>query len=319
MYCVYQLDNQSVEKIIGYINSEDKFLLLVTKYIMTMHPTYKLVESIPLETIKNNNTDYSEAIYVLNNQNTIQLVQKTKTISEGYVYNSVYYDSKVLYTWKLLPFDDLLTKTCGTEYNICKFDFEDIKGVPKFLVSAKSGSGKIHLVANMLHYLNQRDDFIENSLIISPTDRSTRFYSSYFPRAKIIYQYEENIVKEHLANGKGCIVFDDCFSSRAILNFPKDFANSTIPLIVTCQTSCWIGTELESMVDYTFVFKEFQMIRNKLWANYQHIFPAQASFEKVFEECIKDSGVMVIDNKNSSNDVEKKICWYKATLANKLI
>ena len=224
-YCIHQTSFESSEmkeSIVDKVYSVRHFFHKINNFVKNKYSTYKLVELTSLDMIKNTEK-LIEGIYLLDNKTNMQLVQKNKIVREGYIYNSIYYETKNLFIWRLIPiekfsFDDntnlsqINQQETETAYREIKtFDMDKIKNAKKYIISAKRGSGKSYIVSHLISYLNDNDNFIKNSLIISPTERMNPFYIHRFPQAKIIYQFDDDIVQEYIKNEKVCIVCDDCF------------------------------------------------------------------------------------------------------------
>lgn len=102
-YCIYQIDDQSNEKIISVIDDVTEFLENIKENIKDKF-NYKLLESLSENDIKVNNC-FTENHYLLVNDKQIKLVQKYKKVNAGYIYSTSKDAVKVIYTWKLIPFE----------------------------------------------------------------------------------------------------------------------------------------------------------------------------------------------------------------------
>ena len=207
---------------------------------------------------------------------------------------------------------------------------------PRIAVIAKSGSGKSWVVRDILYYLHD----VPCGAIIAPTDKMTKFYDSIFPPSFIHHEYKENIIprvlqrqrmileknekrkKKHKkpVDPRSILLMDDCMSSKHLwLKDPNMLAifnegrHYQITFILTMQYCLGIQPELRSNFDYIFMLGEdFVNNRKKLYEHYAGMFPSRDIFEQVFMQVTDDYGCMVIDNRLRSNDLKKKVFWYKA-------
>ena len=86
-----------------------------------------------------------------------------------------------------------------------------------------------------------------------------------------------------------------------------------LTFILSMQYSLGIQPELRSNFDYVFLLGEdFINNRKKLYEHYAGMFPSRELFDQVFLQVTDDYGVMVINNRLRSNDIRKKVFWYKA-------
>jgi hypothetical protein len=207
---------------------------------------------------------------------------------------------------------------------------------PRIAVIAKSGSGKSWVVRDILYYLHD----VPCGAIIAPTDKMTQFYDSIFPPSFIHHEYKENIIprvlqrqrmileknekrkKKHKkpVDPRSILLMDDCMSSKHLwLKDPNMLAifnegrHYQITFILTMQYCLGIQPELRSNFDYIFMLGEdFVNNRKKLYEHYAGMFPSRDIFEQVFMQVTDNYGCMVIDNRLRSNDLKKKVFWYKA-------
>ena len=208
---------------------------------------------------------------------------------------------------------------------------------PRIAVIAKSGSGKSWVIRDILYYLKN----IPCGTIIAPTDRKTKFYNDFVPPIFIKHEYNpdtiakvlsrQDVIIEHknpdrVAKGKKPIdprtflIMDDCMSAKKRwLNDPKmltifnEGRHYQLTFILSMQYCLGIQPELRSNFDYIFLLGE-DMVKNrrKLYEHYAGMFPNLDLFEQVFMQITDDYGCMVIDNRIRSNDITKKVFWYKA-------
>jgi hypothetical protein len=310
MYSICQINFENEEQIIGSVLDTNNFVTSMNDYLYNIYPDYIYLESETMNSL-GDNPKYDSNIYLLKNSNVLQLVHKIKKINEGYLWNSNITDVKLLFTWKLIPQNKLIKNKPGYIKDIQEFDFEKIKKNPSFLITAKRGTGKSWLVRdfiNKLNILSNMDDFMENILIISRFDRMTSFYSIYFPKAKIVYDYDYELIKQHLNNNKGCLVLDDCIFSgqKNVLEFNVSECN--IPVIITTQVPNWLCKNYAYEVDYYVFLKEDSNIcKENIWFANRNIFSELDDLIVVMDSLTRNYGAMIITNPNKYDNEDKNI------------
>jgi len=104
MYCVYQIDKNLDEKVfrIGYKKSD--FIDRLTNDICFEHNAKRLV-GITFDHIRSYEC-FTNAHYLLINGIQFQLVVKHKKTKKGFFSDSIWFETELLYTWKLLPLEE---------------------------------------------------------------------------------------------------------------------------------------------------------------------------------------------------------------------
>ena len=207
---------------------------------------------------------------------------------------------------------------------------------PRIAIIAKSGSGKSWVIRDILSYI----DDIPCGTIIAPTDKMTGFYNTFFPISFIHHEFKEDIIprllhrqkimlsKNETRKKKGkkpidprsFLIMDDCMSTKHlwlkdpnVLSVFNEGRHYQLTFILSMQYSLGIQPELRSNFDYVFLLGEdFINNRKKLYEHYAGMFPSRELFDQVFLQVTDDYGVMVINNRLRSNDIRKKVFWYKA-------
>lgn len=206
---------------------------------------------------------------------------------------------------------------------------------PAIAMVAKRGSGKSWVVRAILNYFHD----IPVGLIISPTDRMSVFYGTFYPDSYVHYSYKSEIIervmarqqaiqdkeKEKLALGKRIdprcfVVMDDCLGQKgkwandpAIKELMMNGRHYRIMYILTMQFPLGISPELRSNFDYVFLLGEDQISNIKrIYDHYAGMFPTFDSFRQVFEQLTRDFGSMVVVNRGVRENLFQKIFYYKA-------
>jgi hypothetical protein len=215
------------------------------------------------------------------------------------------------------------------------FTFDMFVEHPSIVMIAKRGSGKSWVVRAILEYF--RD--IPVGLIISPTDKMSSFYGTFFPESYIHYEFKSEIIqkvmyrqgkiidkkKDKNAHGTDIdtrcfVIMDDCLGQKgkwvndpAIQELLFNGRHYHIMYILTMQFPLGITPQLRSNFDYIFLLAD-DFISNikRMYEHYAGMFPNFDSFRQVFQQLTDDFGSMVIVNRGAKKTLFEKIYYYKA-------
>ena len=195
-----------------------------------------------------------------------------------------------------------------------KLELMDTSSYPSILIIGKRSSGKTVLIDNILQYFEKR--YNSDTTIFCPREKFQPFYKPKYPNATIKYSFDNDSMREILNDATimlegnyntktKIVVFDDCLVNH---NWREDVSisqllfngrNYRIPYILCMQSPLTMTPYYRHNFDYIFLLKENStIVRKRLW-DYTPMFQTQPSFEKIFDECTKDYGIMVIDNTNN--------------------
>jgi len=216
---------------------------------------------------------------------------------------------------------------------IREFNLNQMVTNPSILCIGKRGSGKSFLLRDLLYHFRN----IPAGIIISPTERMHGDHKRYFPdlyihdnitdatmnnillrQSEMINKAKQNI--DHKIDPSALLIMENCLSSKKEWSKNKIIQEIMIngrhyylTNIVTMQCPMGISPDMRLNFDYVFLFKENSMInKKKLYLNYASMFPTFDIFEKIFNKCTDDYGIMVIDNRNNSTNITDSVFWYKA-------
>jgi hypothetical protein len=232
--------------------------------------------------------------------------------------------------------------------NVLEFEKFDLKSLvydengqfinPRIGIIAKSGSGKSWVIREILYYLYKTH--IPCGTCIAPTDKMTKFYNDFMSPCFVHHEYKEDIIpkvlhrqrqlieknekrskeKEPLLDPRCYLVMDDCMSSKHlwlkdphVLSIFNEGRHFQLTFILAMQYSLGIQPELRSNFDFIFLLGEDNYSnRKRLYEHYAGIFPTREIFETVFSELTNNYGCMVINNRLRSNDIKKKVFYFRA-------
>lgn len=224
----------------------------------------------------------------------------------------------------------------AAKLQIKQFKIEDMCEHATICMIAKRASGKSYLTREIMY--NKRS--IPSAIAISRTEKLNAFYSNFIPDSYIYSEYDSDILsriyerqsvlneenKKREQNKKSpkddrlMIIMDDCMSSKGtwlkdpnILELFFNGRHHHLSFILTMQFSLGIPPELRSNFDYIFLLAEdMTSNRKRLYEHYAGMFPTFDIFQQVFTNITEDYGVMVINNRIHSKNIEDKVFWYKA-------
>lgn len=241
--------------------------------------------------------------------------------------------------------DKVLKLEMGNDIlSVDKFDMNQLRynengeeNYLKIVAIGKSGSGKSWIIRDIMY--NLRD--VPCGVVIAPTDKMSKFYDEFVPPIYIHYDVDSVIIRkllnrqmdvfekneDRIKKGKkpidprAFLIMDDCQATKASW-IKEDEINEVFfqgrhfklhPFIMALQYSMGIGPELRTNIDFVFLLGEdFISNKRRLFEHYAGMFPTFDLFNQVFDQVTNDFGCMVINNKLRTNDIRKKVFWYKA-------
>lgn len=184
------------------------------------------------------------------------------------------------------------------------------------------------LIRDLLYYQQN----LPAGLVISKTDKFTKYYESFIPPVLIHEEYspelidklfdrQKKAIAEDWENPHAFLIFDDVLSDAG--TWKKDprikeiFFNGRhykLMFLLTMQEPMAITPGLRCNIDYTFILRTpNQKNRKDIYDNYCGMFKTREIFEKVLDAVTEDYGCLVVDNTTKSNKIEDQVFYYKAT------
>lgn len=232
------------------------------------------------------------------------------------------------------------------DLNTLVYDKDGDPMCPRIAIIAPSGAGKSYVLRKIMDHM--RKNGVGAGTVIAPTSRMNRFYEEFVPECFIHHEYDGEIIQnfldrqrylidlnnerkkkgKKLTNELSYLIMDDCMSSKHL--FLKDPNILTIfnegrhykiaPYVLTMQYSVSVQPELRSNFDFVFLLAEDKFSnRRKLHDHYAGVFPKFDLFDQVFSQITDDYGVMVINNRLNSTDINKKVKWFRANKPSKFV
>jgi len=216
------------------------------------------------------------------------------------------------------------------------FNLDTLCSNPQICLIGKRGTGKTRTITNIIDSSENKESFT-NMLIICPVDKYNSYYVNKYPQAKVLHQYNNTAITEYLMTAssklsnnqhfKGCVVLDDCLSSRgdwakdkAIMKLFYNHKSYDTTFLVAMQFSLGFGLDLRINFDYIFLYAEdFYSNQKRLYDHYGGIFPSFDIFRKNLLDLTTEFRTMVICNRNPpvknmelQFTIENKVFYHKA-------
>ena len=225
-----------------------------------------------------------------------------------------------------------------TEITLRQFRLEWILPDSIVILVGRRRSGKSWLTRELMYNLAKRG--MPYGKIYSGTEHANPFFRHFFPPLYIYPEVTDEDIKNILCTQKvkvrkcakklrkddgRCIennfllVFDDMMSDDDVWKKSKHFKklfvegrHYNILFIFSIQTVLGILPAMRENTDFVFIFANEGQNLKKLYENYAGVVPTFDMFKKIFYNCTRDRGCMVIDKTNTSDNLEDKVFHYKA-------
>lgn len=215
------------------------------------------------------------------------------------------------------------------QFDIKLHKHKNIKKGSVICLIGSRGSGKSVTVKALCDHFKDIPRFD----VVSKTERNNRFFSDFIPEDSIHFDYDMNLLpsifkrQDYLIDKYGkddprthiALVLDDCLCDKRIWKSPEigellmNGRHRNITFIFTLQYLIGISPELRSNIDFVFIYgQESNNEKKKIFDNYAGMFNNLNEFRKVFNDITEDYRCMVINRSIKTNEIEKKIFWYKA-------
>ena len=215
-----------------------------------------------------------------------------------------------------------------TQFRISRFKMDEIRPHCTILIVGKRGTGKSTLLKDILYHLRSKVDI---AFSMSPTHETVDMFESCMPRSHVFngYNYQQiqtlienlKILDEEKKERHVLLALDDCMYDKKIMKSVEmreihmNGRHWNLYFINCVQYLMDIPPELRGQIDYVFAFKDnIRKNREKLYNYFFGIFDSFKDFDKVMRTCTENYECLVLDSKQSSNDISKCVFYYKANI-----
>ena len=217
-----------------------------------------------------------------------------------------------------------------TEFGLNRFDPLTLKIDNVAVFIAKRGSGKSTVCEDLLYNIRYQIPLI---IIISPTEKTDPFFSRFVPEAFIYDDLDLDALKEILRRNKEVkknpppglenpavlIIMDDCMYKKTLFNAEiiryliQNGRHDDIGLWIITQYAADLPRYIRTNVDIVFAFKDNARVnRENLYKMFFGVVDTFKEFDHLCQFYTADRGILVLDNRDTSSDLKKKLFWYKA-------
>lgn len=220
-----------------------------------------------------------------------------------------------------------------------KFKLSQIMSDSIVILIGKRRSGKSWLTREIMYTLSKRG--MPYGKVYSGTEHCNPFFRKFFPALFIDQKFNDDALKTILESQRKkvkktskklnkddgrtlennmLLIFDDMMSDDDIWKKSKYFKklftegrHYNILFIMSIQYVLGIPPALRDNIDYVFIFAHDGNNLKKLYENYAGIIPSFDMFKKIFFECTRDKGCLVLDKTNTSENLTDKVFYFRAT------
>lgn len=299
-------------EILGYI---DKYLELENKYKTIETATDDAVSKIE-----------EPGLYLLNMGNIIRLVNREKKVSVGYIYNSTYFETITLYTWRTVCFENVLRmikpvpepaviepeknteekleeqpveeeNQADEDESIPPFNFSVVESNGSFLLVCRDPDTRKNVLNFLVNNLGISAENYRNMLIVSSDNLEDKDYYTQFTGAATCRKYNKDTIANfsHLENG--CIIFDGCMSRKSMRQLAQSRVNFDVPYIMVVDDLDNLRGNFWPIFKYILLTEDTKNEdRDTVWNRFAVSFPDKEEFDKLYYECTANYGAMVIYN-----------------------
>ena len=215
----------------------------------------------------------------------------------------------------------------GIPMNISEFKPEKAQRDRVWLILGSRNTGKSVLLKDLLYRTQKDADLVMG---MTQTMSTGKMFRCLMPPHLVYtdgYSYEKadeflKLSSDMAAASKErhtCLVMDDVVFDNKILksktqqNLHLNGRHYHTSIFNTSQFSMLVPTTIRANCDYIIALKEtVRANRRRLFEHYFGIFDTFGDFERVFNECTKNFGAMVLDRTQSTGRVEDLIKYYRA-------
>lgn len=206
------------------------------------------------------------------------------------------------------------------------------KNIPKGAVITligPRGSGKSVAVKALCYHFKSIPLFI----VVSKTEKNNNFFGPFIPKNCIYHQWNKNLLpnifktQDTLIEKYGkedprthmVLILDDCLCDKKIwkqeevIELLMNGRHKNITFIFTLQYPIGIIPDLRANIDFVFIYAQESISdKKKCFEHYCGSFDSFKEFKTIFDAITEEYYCMVVNRKQKTNVIEKKIFRYIA-------
>lgn len=300
MFVVIQ-KSDDVEQCIGIIQQEDEFLNYIKNYTSKYGPKY--IENIEvIELKKDQYEDLHYLVSLASNDNELVLVNKYRTVSRGYFYNSMILHMDIIASYRYIVYTSELDEYLNNMDALTFLEYDSVlpNDFKNSLISIIGNIDKQYDTIKSIVYYESKE-YIDNSLIIT---KNIEYYAESYPSAKIISRYDAKIMKEYLNKDTGCIIIDNIIIPKRTNGYIWDifFFKSNKLRIISANDAIMFTPRIKRRIDYHLFLRTVDKKKiEKLWNVIgNNVFDNKGSFITIFDQMTHNYGIMVLKKEDES-------------------
>lgn len=214
----------------------------------------------------------------------------------------------------------------SNKLQVHRFNPASIKPNRVILITGKRGTGKTTLLQYLLYTMRNRFDVVVG---IGGSHASVQMLEKFTPTAMIYTRPEVAVIekmvrvaktmKEYGKPRQFLLVLDDCTYDKTLFKKPifreifMNGRNFCFTFVIAAQYIMDLQTDLRSQIDYVFTFREgIRANRKRLHEYFYGMMENLADFENVLQKFTCDFECLVMDNTDSTGNIENQLYFFKA-------
>lgn len=224
------------ETIVSFILSVDEFKDEMRAYFNNnIYSDYQIIEieEEQKEEYVNKIRDdayFNEGSYIILTNTRAYLLEKNINEVKRFFFTSFHAECIEILSWRIVPLHDNHINNHLNIHNyinnnkLKSFSMNLIKSNSKISIVGARTTGKTtminsildHILATMNH--ENRQEFLQNTIIISSSDKEEKHYSAKYDGIKVLYRYDRKIIDSYIQKGDGAIIMDNCINGKKWIN-----------------------------------------------------------------------------------------------------
>jgi len=200
--------------------------------------------------------------------------------------------------------------------SVAEFDTSNMTKYPMILIISKDSVNRVKLINHILELYNMQT---KNGLILDSIDKIWDHYSTAFPDANVVHEYDKKLLEKYTYNHDNYIVFDTLKDVHALSYNTFLRLHLSSNLVVVCTPHpLLIPRNQRHIFSYVIISQsQYNYIYPTIYDWYKKIFPEHAEQFLKFITIDYNKDYFVIDNSNYDVPYTKKLYWYDIKKINK--